>query len=81
MPDDVKRFVERETPATDKQRLDDFAELPAELIQTRTDGATTSIAESPDNGNHALARWGDGLDGTPLLLLGHVDAVWPAGTR
>lgn len=80
MLDDVKRFVERETPSTDKQRLDDFAEFLAEFIQTRTDGATTSIVESPDNGNHVLARWGDGLDGTPLLLLGHFDTVWPAGT-
>lgn len=80
MLDDVREFVERETPSTDKGRLDDFAQFLCDFIKQRTEAATTSIVKSPDNGNHVLARWGDGLQGAPILLLGHFDTVWPAGT-
>ena len=79
MLDDLRAFVERETPSTDKGLLDGFSRFLADYAASETEGRT-EIIPAARSGDHVLVRWGED-DGTPpLMLLGHFDTVWPAGT-
>jgi glutamate carboxypeptidase len=76
---DLKAFVERETPSEDKGLLDSFADHLAGYAEERT-GARATIIPHEVAGNHVRAEWGSGNAESPVLLLGHYDTVWPAGT-
>lgn len=85
MLDDLKDFVERETPSTEKPLLDDFAQFLASYAEGM--GGKAEIVESESSGNHVRVRWGDsraaGSDSggnAPILLVGHFDTVWPQET-
>ena len=75
----ARALVERESPTRDAAAA---AELIAEL-RGRLDaaGAAVRLVET-ENGPHLLARFdGDSPAETrPVMLLGHVDTVWPRGT-
>ena len=75
--DDLRQFVELETPTSDKMRLDDFATFLC-AYATRMTGGTAEIVEAA-TGNHVVVRGGSGSQ-PPTLLIGHFDTVWPAGT-
>lgn len=79
MLDDLRLFVEQETPSTDKVLLDDFAGFLATYAEEKT-GGRAEILPVEGLGNHVRVRWGDEGGETPILLLGHFDTVWPAGT-
>ena len=74
---DLRRFVELETPSTDKSLLDGFAEFLAGYAETTT-GGLAEVLENEAGGNHVRVRCGG--DEPPIMLLGHFDTVWPAGT-
>lgn len=76
---DLRDFVERETPSEDKELLDAFADYLAEYAERRFGGRST-IHPDGTAGNQVLVRWGEDQEEDPLLLLGHYDTVWPAGT-
>ncbi len=79
MLDDLRAFVEWETPSTDKDLLDDFSRFLADYAVSAA-GGRAEIVPAAGSGDHVLIRWG-AEDGTPpLMLLGHYDTVWPAGT-
>ena len=74
---ELRSFVEQETPSTDKVRLDGFADLLARRAEDLT-GGRIRVVEQKDAGSHVQVHVGDGE--RPILLLGHYDTVWPAGT-
>jgi len=76
MVDLLTRFVEMESPTTDKEAVDRFgAALAAEF---RAVGGTVEVLRQPQAGDHLRVTWGEGEK--QLLLLGHMDTVWPMGT-
>ncbi|PLS87651.1 MAG: hypothetical protein CYG60_00765 [Actinobacteria bacterium] len=79
MLDDLRLFVEHETPSTDKVLLDGFAGFLATYAEERT-GGRAEILPAEGSGDHVRVRWGDEGGEAPILLLGHYDTVWPAGT-
>ncbi|MFO7260775.1 MAG: M20 family metallopeptidase [bacterium] len=75
----LRRYVEYETPTGDAERN---AALAAELARDLTTaGAEVELLDAPGVGRHLLARVaGREPAERPLLLLGHMDTVWPVGT-
>jgi len=72
----LKQLVEAESPSHDKSAVDRVAALVAE--QARKFGADVEAISNKETGDHILARWGSGKDG--ILLLCHMDTVFPLGT-
>jgi glutamate carboxypeptidase len=78
MLEDLRTFVDRETPSTEKDLLDDFARFLAGYAAEA--GGKVEVLPDTVSGDHVRVRW-DGEDGRePILLLGHYDTVWSAGT-
>lgn len=76
---DLKLFVERETPSTDKELLDDFAQFLEGYATSVADGHSEIFSVS-GSGDHVRTVWGESTGSPPIFLLGHYDTVWPAGT-
>lgn len=76
--EDLRTFVASETPSTDKELLDGFAEFLAGYAAEA--GGEVEILPDEVSGNHVRARWDAEKGGAPILLLGHYDTVWSAGT-
>lgn len=80
MLDDLKTFVSTETPSTDKQRLDKFSTFLREYAERF--GGQVEVIPASGHGNHLRIKWG--MDEKPasqqLLIVGHFDTVWSAGT-
>ena len=72
----LRKLVETESPSHDKSAVDKVGLLVAE--ECRQLDADLNIVEQPELGNHILARWGKGQNG--VLLLHHMDTVFPLGT-
>jgi glutamate carboxypeptidase len=79
MLEDLRRFVEMETPSTDKRLLDDFAEYLADYASAAV-GGRAEVLPTEDSGNNVRVRWGRENGETPIFLLGHFDTVWAQGT-
>jgi glutamate carboxypeptidase len=79
MLDDLRAFVEWETPSTDKDLLDGFSRFLADYAVS-TAGGRAEIVPAAGSGDHVLIRWGEEDGTSPLMLLGHYDTVWSAGT-
>lgn len=75
---DLQRFVEHESPTTDKAATDGFAGLLAGEAERLTGGRIERV-EQRTWGDHLLLHVGE-ASGPPLLLVGHYDTVWPPGT-
>jgi glutamate carboxypeptidase len=75
---DLEQLVVLETPSGEKQLLDVCADVLAERA-ARIDGASVEVLSGPA-GNHVRIEWPGRAQGRPVLLLGHYDTVWPAGT-
>ena len=72
----LKTLVETESPSHDKAAVDRVGALVAEEV--RQIGAQVEIIPNTETGNHVLSKWGSGKDG--ILLLCHMDTVFPIGT-
>ena len=71
----TRKLVEMESPSNNKKAVDRLAEyLDQELRQV---GAKTEIIEQAEVGNFLKAQWGSGQG--QLLILCHMDTVWPLG--
>src|SRR5919199_156942 len=79
MLEDLRNFVERETPSTDKYLLDGFAEFLADYAASVASGRA-EILPAQGSGNNVRVSWGNEDEDPPIFLLGHYDTVWPAGT-
>ena len=83
------RFVRIESPTDDPEAT---ARMGEEAVASLTDGASSFVNEAvvsrafgkndgPPRGPHVLVRIpGTAAAEKPLLLLGHLDTVWPHGT-
>lgn len=74
-------LVAQETPSSDKERLDRFAEMLAERFTAV--GAVADIVPNETRGNHLRLRLGDHSADNTLrqgLVLCHFDTVWPVGS-
>lgn len=78
MLEDLRLFVEQETPSTEKKLVDGFARFLAEYAKAA--GGRSEIVSAEGSGDHVRVRWGDGDSKPPILLLGHYDTVWDEGT-
>jgi glutamate carboxypeptidase len=76
--DQLRALVEHESSSRDKPGIDALAELLAAEF-TRA-GAESTVLPDPERGNLLRAVWRSGRAGAPVLLLGHLDTVWPRGT-
>lgn len=72
----IETLVRLESPSTDKPAVDRCGGVLAEIL--RTLGADVDRLARPDRGDHVRARFAG--EGSPVLLLGHFDTVWPVGT-
>lgn len=75
----VRKLVEMESPSDEKAAVDRCVGMVAERISAL--GGRVKLHRQKDFGNLLEARFGrqSGSAGR-LLLLGHLDTVWPLGT-
>jgi glutamate carboxypeptidase len=74
----LKELVELESHSLDKAGVDRLADFLGSRF--RDLGADVSLLRQESRGNVLKALWKSGRPGKPILLLGHMDTVWPAGT-
>lgn len=74
----LKQFVEIESPSHDRAAVNRCVEAVAE--QASQQGARVKRHRNPTYGDLLELRFGTRRSGPPLLLLGHLDTVWPMGT-
>jgi len=74
------RFVRSESPSVDKDAVDRFGRIVAAEWKRR--GATVTLVRQRERGDHIRAEWHPrgGRAGGQLLVLGHLDTVYEAGT-
>jgi len=72
----LKTLVETESPSHDKSAVDRVGAIVAE--EARKLGAQVEIISNKETGDQVLSKWGSGKDG--ILLLCHMDTVFPLGT-
>jgi len=71
----VEALVSLESPTTDKAAVDRLGRALASRLEA-IGGRVTRLPRT-DRGDHLLAEFGCGA--SQLLLLGHLDTVWPVG--
>jgi glutamate carboxypeptidase len=78
--DSIRTLVERETTSREEVRLNEIAGLVAAWLHEL--GGKIELTPQPGYGTHLRARFDFGHDpATPsLLVIGHLDTVWPVGT-
>lgn len=74
----LKELVVRESPTSDKVAVDALGQFVFE--QLKETGAQVEIFPRDEVGDILFASWGGNLSGKPILLLAHMDTVWPVGT-
>jgi glutamate carboxypeptidase len=72
----LRSFVEIETPTYEKKWVDQLGDLITEIAKDL--GAHTEINKQPSVGDHRIFRWGS--EGEGILLMTHMDTVFPLGT-
>lgn len=72
-------LVRIESPTQDRERCEQMARKVVEVLAEC--GASVTLVPSPA-GAHVLAEWdfGAAAERRAVMLLGHFDTVWPAGT-
>ena len=72
----LKQLVEIESPTHDKAAVNRLGAVIAREVQQL--GAMVEVVQKSEVGDQIIARWGDGPGG--ILLIGHMDTVFPLGT-
>jgi glutamate carboxypeptidase len=72
----LQSFVQIETPTYEKKWVDQLGNLITEKAQAL--GACIEISEQDAVGDHRIFRWGS--EGEGILLMTHMDTVFPLGT-
>jgi glutamate carboxypeptidase len=73
--DTIERLARLESPTTDKAAVDRCGAEAQALIESI--GGRVRRLPRHESGDHLMAEWGGG--GPRVLLLGHLDTVWPVG--
>jgi glutamate carboxypeptidase len=74
----TRAFVEAESPSDDKSAVDRCLMLAAKEAKAR--GGRVKFHRQKEYGNLLEARFGSRGKNGRILLLGHLDTVWPVGT-
>jgi glutamate carboxypeptidase len=78
----IRALVERETTSREAARLDEIAHFVAAALQEL--GGKIELTPAPGYGTHLRARFFDQMHEREnlerLLVIGHLDTVWPVGT-
>ena len=75
----LREIVTLESPSTDKAAVDRLARLLQE--RCRELGAEVDVYPQAEYGDLTVASWpARGRDAEPLLVMTHIDTVWPLGT-
>lgn len=74
----LKQLVETESPSHDKAAVDRIGAIVAD--EARRINADVEIVPNMQTGDHVIARWGASQSGSGILLLCHMDTVFPLGT-
>jgi glutamate carboxypeptidase len=76
----IRELVERETKSREESRLNEIAGLVA--AQLREIGGQVELIPQTGYGTHLRARFdfGHGGAGRGVLVVGHLDTVWPVGS-
>jgi glutamate carboxypeptidase len=76
----IRELVERETKSREAARLDEIAKFVAG--QLRDFGGQIELIPQPGYGTHLRARFNfdHGASERRVLVIGHLDTVWPVGT-
>ena len=76
----TRELVEQETTSREETRLNAIAHFVAERLQPYA--SALQLFPSPSYGTHLCARFNFGhqSDAPQVLLVGHLDTVWPVGT-
>lgn len=72
----LKKLVETESPSHDKSAVDRVGQMVRD--EALRLGASVEVIRNDRTGDHVIARWGAGDGG--ILLLCHMDTVFPIGT-
>ena len=78
MVTELQELVQIESPTRDKAAVDALGAVVAE--QARALGATVTVERRSERGNHLVAHWNGSVTRRQILLLCHMDTVWPLGT-
>src|SRR6202007_2003703 len=76
----LEKFVRCESPSFDKGAVDRFGEMIAAQWERRA--AKVRVLRQAKRGNHGRAeiRDGEGSGSGQIMILGHLDTVYPLGT-
>lgn len=74
----LKSLAEIESPSDDKAVLDRMAQFAAGRFANL--GGRVTLHPQATAGDHLQVTFGGRAHGKPVLLLGHLDTVWPLGT-
>ena len=74
----LKSLAEIESPSDDKAALDRMAQFAAGRFANL--GGRVTLHPQATAGDHLQVTFGGRSHGKPILLLGHLDTVWPLGT-
>ncbi len=75
MIEKLKLLVETGSPTHDKEAVNRVGEIMAR--EAKNLGAKIETIPKTDFGDQIIARWGEGPGG--ILLIGHIDTVFPLG--
>ncbi len=78
MVDLLRRLVLMESPSTSKEYVDKIATYVSEYC--RAIGADVTLYPGGTSGDIPLAVWNGDALGKPIMILTHLDTVWPVGT-
>jgi glutamate carboxypeptidase len=79
MVEDLRAFVEIESPSDVKRKTDEFGDFLTYFVKARLQAGVKTIIQ-PAYGNHVRVEAGPQNGQPPILMLGHFDTVWPTGT-
>jgi len=76
--DVIKTVVEHESPSDEKDAIDKLINYLMDLCESK--GMTTEVINNQNRGNHLLVEHLVDNANKNLLILCHIDTVWPLGT-
>src|SRR5690606_41857277 len=74
----LERLVRMESPTASKPHVDRLSARVAALCEAL--GAEVVVHPRAETGVLRVAMWHRDAPGLPILLLAHLDTVWPVGT-
>jgi glutamate carboxypeptidase len=77
MVDLLRRLVLLESPTTNKKHVDALSVLVGDLC--RDLGGNVAVFPRQAVGDLRIATWNDAAPGRPIMLVTHLDTVWPVG--